>query len=93
MFKQNEAFSFQIATDDQAETDRHWNAFIGNGGAESESGWCKDKWGLSWQITPRVLTESMAKGGDARCAECDLDPSTIDNCRVKHDGVCNVQNR
>jgi len=64
MFKHNEAFSFQIATDDQAETDRYWNAIVGNGGAESACGWCKDKWGLSWQITPRVLTEAMAKGGD-----------------------------
>ena len=62
-FKQSEAFSFQIATDDQAETDRYWNAIVGNGGAESACGWCKDKWGLSWQITPRVLTEAMAKGG------------------------------
>jgi predicted 3-demethylubiquinone-9 3-methyltransferase (glyoxalase superfamily) len=62
--KHSEAFSFQIATDDQAETDRYWNAIVGNGGAESECGWCKDKWGLSWQITPRVLTEAMAQGGD-----------------------------
>ncbi len=63
-FKQSEAFSFQIATDDQAETDLYWNAIVGNGGAESECGWCKDKWGLSWQITPRVLTDAIAKGGD-----------------------------
>ena len=63
-FKQSEAFSFQIATEDQAETDRYWNALTGNGGAESECGWCKDKWGLSWQITPKVLTEALAKGGD-----------------------------
>ena len=59
VFKQSEAFSFQVATDDQAETDRYWNAIVGNGGAESECGWCKDKWGLSWQITPRVLTEAF----------------------------------
>ena len=59
-----EAFSFQIATDDQAETDRLWNAIVGNGGQESACGWCKDKWGLNWQITPRVLTEAMAQGGD-----------------------------
>jgi predicted 3-demethylubiquinone-9 3-methyltransferase (glyoxalase superfamily) len=64
MFKHNEAFSFQIATDDQVETDRYWNAIVGNGGTESACGWCKDKWGLSWQITPRVLTDAMAKGGD-----------------------------
>lgn len=63
-FKQSEAFSFQIATDDQAETDRYWNTIIDNGGAASACGWCKDKWGLSWQITPRVLTEAMAQGGD-----------------------------
>jgi predicted 3-demethylubiquinone-9 3-methyltransferase (glyoxalase superfamily) len=63
-FKHNEAFSFQIATDDQAETDRYWNAIVGNGGQESMCGWCKDKWGISWQITPRVLTEAMAAGGD-----------------------------
>ena len=63
-FKHTEAFSFQIATDDQAETDRYWNAIVGNGGVESACGWCKDKWGLSWQITPRVLTEAMARGGD-----------------------------
>lgn len=63
-FKHSEAFSFQIATEDQAETDRLWNAIVGNGGQESYCGWCKDKWGLSWQITPRVLTDAMAKGGD-----------------------------
>ena len=58
-FKQSEAFSFQVATDDQAETDRLWNAIVGNGGQESECGWCKDKWGVSWQITPRVLIEAI----------------------------------
>ena len=58
-FKQTEAFSFQIATDDQAETDRLWNAVVGNGGQESACGWCKDKWGLSWQITPRALTDAI----------------------------------
>ena len=63
-FKHNEAFSFQIATDDQSETDRYWNAIVGNGGQESACGWCKDKWGVSWQITPRVLTEALAAGGD-----------------------------
>jgi 2-polyprenyl-6-hydroxyphenyl methylase/3-demethylubiquinone-9 3-methyltransferase len=59
MFKHSEAFSFQVATDDQAETDRYWNAIVGNGGQESACGWCKDKWGLSWQITPRALTDAM----------------------------------
>jgi len=63
-FSQTEAFSFQIMTEDQEETDRYWNAIVGNGGAESMCGWCKDKWGLNWQITPRTLTEAMAKGGD-----------------------------
>ena len=59
-FPQSEAFSFQIATDDQAETDRYWNAIVGNGGAESACGWCKDRWGFSWQITPRQLNEGIA---------------------------------
>ena len=63
-FTPDEAFSFQIATDDQAETDRYWNAIVGNGGRESECGWCKDRWGVSWQITPRALTEAMAAGGE-----------------------------
>jgi len=63
-FKHSEAFSFQIATDDQEETDRYWNAIVENGGRESACGWCKDKWGISWQITPRVLTEAMAAGGE-----------------------------
>ena len=62
--RHSEAFSFQIATDDQAETDRYWDAIVGNGGTESECGWCKDRWGLSWQITPRVLTEAMAASGE-----------------------------
>ncbi len=59
-FQHSEAFSFQVATDDQEETDRLWNAIVGNGGQASECGWCKDKWGLSWQITPRALTEAIA---------------------------------
>jgi predicted 3-demethylubiquinone-9 3-methyltransferase (glyoxalase superfamily) len=58
-FKHNEAFSFQVATDDQAETDRYWSAIIGNGGQASECGWCKDKWGVSWQITPRALMQAI----------------------------------
>jgi 2-polyprenyl-6-hydroxyphenyl methylase/3-demethylubiquinone-9 3-methyltransferase len=57
-FKHSEAFSFQVATQDQAETDRYWNAIVGNGGCESECGWCKDKWGISWQITPVALTKA-----------------------------------
>ncbi len=63
-FKHNEAFSFQVSTKDQAETDRYWNAIVGNGGQESECGWCKDKWGISWQITPKVLTDAMSSGGE-----------------------------
>ncbi|NTV24722.1 MAG: VOC family protein [Chlorobiaceae bacterium] len=59
-FKHNESFSFQVATVDQAETDRYWNAIVGNGGEESVCGWCKDKWGLSWQITPIALTKAVA---------------------------------
>jgi predicted 3-demethylubiquinone-9 3-methyltransferase (glyoxalase superfamily) len=62
-FKHSEAFSFQIATDNQEETDRYWNAIVGNGGKESQCGWCKDRWGLSWQITPRALTDALAAGG------------------------------
>jgi len=61
-FRQSEAFSFQIITEDQEETDRYWNAIVGNGGEESMCGWCKDKWGISWQITPRILAEAM--GGE-----------------------------
>jgi predicted 3-demethylubiquinone-9 3-methyltransferase (glyoxalase superfamily) len=62
-FKQSEAFSFQIATEDQAETDKYWNAIVGNGGEESQCGWCKDKWGVSWQITPKALIDAMTAGG------------------------------
>ncbi|ABC93598.1 hypothetical conserved protein (plasmid) [Rhizobium etli CFN 42] len=63
MFKHNESFSFQISTENQEETDRYWDAIVGNGGQESDCGWCKDKWGISWQITPRVLMEAMRAGG------------------------------
>ena len=63
-FRQTEAFSFQICTEDQAETDRYWAAIVGNGGRESACGWCKDRWGVSWQITPRTLIEAMSSGGD-----------------------------
>jgi predicted 3-demethylubiquinone-9 3-methyltransferase (glyoxalase superfamily) len=62
-FRHSEAFSFQIAADDQEETDRYWTAIVGNGGQESACGWCRDRWGISWQITPRVLTEAMMAGG------------------------------
>ncbi|MDB5100392.1 MAG: 3-demethylubiquinone-9 3-methyltransferase [Cyanobacteria bacterium RYN_339] len=84
-FKQSEAFSFQIATDDQAETDRYWNAIVGNGGEESMCGWCRDKWGVSWQITPRVLTEAMAKGGDVakRAFEAMMEMQKIDVAKIE----------
>ena len=64
IFKHSEAFSFQIATEDQMETDHYWDAIIGNGGQASECGWCKDRWGLSWHFTPRVLTDALAAGGE-----------------------------
>src|SRR5512138_3228158 len=84
-FTHDEAFSFQIATDDQEETDRYWNAIVGNGGAESECGWCKDKWGLSWQITPRVLSEAMARGGDVakRAFEAMMTMQKIDVAKIE----------
>ncbi len=88
IFPHTEAFSFQIATEDQEETDRYWNAIVGNGGAESECGWCKDKWGLNWQITPRTLTEAMAAGGaearrafDAMMTMKKIDVAKIDVAR------------
>jgi predicted 3-demethylubiquinone-9 3-methyltransferase (glyoxalase superfamily) len=88
MFKHSEAFSFQIATDTQEETDRYWNAIVTNGGAESACGWCKDRWGLCWQITPRTLTEALAAGGNeaARAFEAmmtmtKIDIATIDAAR------------
>lgn len=67
-FAQTEAFSFQVATDDQLETDRLWNAIVGNGGQESACGWCKHRWGVSWQITPPVLTEAI-QGADRAAAK------------------------
>lgn len=87
-FKQSEAFSFQIATEDQAETDKYWNAIVGNGGEESQCGWCKDKWGVSWQITPKTLTEAMLAGGaeakrafDAMMNMKKIDVAAIDKAR------------
>lgn len=65
-FTFDEAVSFQVATDDQEETDRYWNAIVSNGGQESVCGWCKDRYGLSWQITPKRLTELMADKEPAR---------------------------
>ena len=64
-FKHTEAFSFQVATVDQAETDRYWNAIVGNGGEESQCGWCRDRWGISWQITPIVLSQAVTSADPA----------------------------
>jgi predicted 3-demethylubiquinone-9 3-methyltransferase (glyoxalase superfamily) len=85
MFKHSEAFSFQIATDNQEETDRYWNAIVGNGGQESACGWCKDKWGVNWQITPRALTDAMAAGGDEarRAFEVMMDMTKIDVAKIE----------
>ena len=87
-FKQSEAFSFQIATDNQEETDRYWNAIVKNGGQESACGWCKDRWGLSWQITPRALTDALAAGGaeakrafEAMMSMRKIDVGTIEKAR------------
>jgi predicted 3-demethylubiquinone-9 3-methyltransferase (glyoxalase superfamily) len=83
-FPQSEAFSFQILTEDQAETDRYWNAIVGNGGAESMCGWCKDKWGVNWQITPRTMTEAMKAGGEEakRAFEAMMTMRKIDVARI-----------
>lgn len=83
--KHNIAFSFQVATSTQEETDRYWNAIVSNGGRESECGWCQDKWGLSWQITPSVLTDAMAAGGDVakRAFEAMLTMKKIDIARIE----------
>ena len=85
-FTHSEAFSFQIATDDQEETDRLWNAIVNNGGRESACGWCKDKWGLSWQITPRVLTDAMAhpdRSVARRAFEAMMTMGKIDVARIQ----------
>jgi predicted 3-demethylubiquinone-9 3-methyltransferase (glyoxalase superfamily) len=87
-FRQSEAFSFQIVTEDQAETDRYWHAIVDNGGAPSQCGWCKDRWGVSWQITPRTLLDAMKAGGaeaarafDAMMPMGKIDVATIDAAR------------
>jgi predicted 3-demethylubiquinone-9 3-methyltransferase (glyoxalase superfamily) len=85
-FKHSEAFSFQVATDDQAETDRLWNAIVGNGGQESECSWCKDKWGVSWQIAPRALMEAIADPDPAvakRCFEAMMTMRKIDIAAIE----------
>ena len=85
-FKHREAFSFQIATDDQAETDRLWNAIVSHGGQESACGWCKDKWGLSWQITPRDLTTALSNPNQAaakRAFDAMMTMKKIDIAKIK----------
>ena len=86
MFKHSEAFSFQIATQDQAETDRYWDAIIGNGGAASACGWCKDKWGISWQITPVALTAAVTDPDPAaakRAFEAMMEMGKIDIAAIE----------
>ena len=85
-FKPNEAVSFQVFTDDQAETDRYWNAIIGNGGQESECSWCKDRWGFSWQIVPRALMRGMENPDPAarkRVFEAMMTMRKIDIARIE----------
>ena len=84
-FQHSEAFSFQVATDDQEETDRYWDAIVGNGGQESACGWCKDKWGISWQITPRALLDALAAGGDEaqRAFEATMTMTRIDIAAIE----------
>ncbi|MEY3080154.1 MAG: hypothetical protein RJA94_139 [Pseudomonadota bacterium] len=84
-FQQSEVFSFQIATDSQEETDRYWNAVVENGGEESACGWCKDRWGVSWQITPRTLTDALAAGGDEsrRAFEAMMEMRKIDVAAIE----------
>jgi predicted 3-demethylubiquinone-9 3-methyltransferase (glyoxalase superfamily) len=85
VFQHSEAFSFQVATDTQEETDRYWDAIVGNGGQESACGWCKDRWGLSWQITPRALTLAMAAGGAEakRAFEAMMEMKKIDIAKIE----------
>lgn len=88
IFTPNESVSFMVVTEDQTETDRYWNAIVGNGGAESACGWCKDKWGYSWQVTPRTLLDAISAGGDesSRAFEAmmtmrKIDVAAIDSAR------------
>ena len=85
-FRHDEAFSFQVATVDQAETDRYWNAIVGNGGQESACGWCKDKWGLSWQITPLVLIQAYTSPDRAvarRAFDAMMTMKKVDNAAIE----------
>ena len=86
LFKPNEAVSFMVVTENQEETDRYWNAIVQNGGAESACGWCKDKWGFSWQITPRILLEAMDNPDRAaakRAFEAMLKMQKIDVAKIE----------
>ena len=86
IFKHNEAFSFQVITEDQAETDGYWNAIVGNGGAESACGWCKDRWGVSWQITPRALLDAMTsqdRAAATRAFEAMMGKTRIDIAAIE----------
>lgn len=85
-FQHNEAFSFQVATENQAETDRLWNAIVSHGGKESDCGWCKDKWGVSWQITPRALTEAITDPDPAaakRAFDAMMEMTKIDIAKIE----------
>jgi 2-polyprenyl-6-hydroxyphenyl methylase/3-demethylubiquinone-9 3-methyltransferase len=85
-FKHSEAFSFQVITEDQAETDKYWNAIVGNGGAESQCGWCKDRWGLSWQITPRALMDAISskdKAAAQRAFAAMMEMQKIDIAKIE----------
>jgi 2-polyprenyl-6-hydroxyphenyl methylase/3-demethylubiquinone-9 3-methyltransferase len=85
-FKQSEAFSFMILTENQEETDRYWNAIVGNGGEESMCGWCKDKWGVSWQITPRALLDSLSdpdRAASKRAFEAMMEMQKIDIAKIE----------
>ena len=84
-FSHNESFSFQVATDTQEETDRYWDGIVGHGGQESACGWCKDRWGINWQITPRVLTDALAAGGDvaARAFAAMMEMRKIDHTVIE----------
>jgi predicted 3-demethylubiquinone-9 3-methyltransferase (glyoxalase superfamily) len=86
LFKPNEAVSFMVVTDNQEETDRYWNAIVNNGGQESACGWCKDKWGFSWQITPRILLEAVDnpdRGAAKRAFEAMLEMKKIDVAKIE----------
>ena len=85
VFKHSEAFSFPVATDSQKETDKYWNAIVRNGGEESRCGWCRDRWGISWQITPRVLTDAMATGSATakRAFAAMMEMGKIDHAKIE----------